>query len=583
MLILAGAVLGAVALSRVTGPVVAGLASSGTSVTISIVATTDLHGAVLPRGERGGLALLAGYLSNLRAARQRDGGGVLLVDSGDMFQGTLESNLNEGAVVVQAYNSLGYAAAAIGNHEFDYGPPGPAATAGASTDDPRGALKARASEARFPFLTANVIDESTGRPVAWPNVHPSALVTVAGVKIGVVGVTTTTTPVTTIAENLGGLRFGPLAPAIEHEASALRAGGASAVVVVAHAGGRCTTFDTPTDVSSCDQMSEIMDVVRALPPGLVNVVASGHTHQGMAHVVNGVAVVEAFSGGRAFSRVDLTISRTGRPLVSTHIFPPRDLCAREDPAAHTCDPAAPVGGMVTADYEGRPVAPDEGIAALMAPAVRAARTVKEEPLGVVLDTELPHVPMAESALGNLLADEILAAAPGADISVVNGGAIRTSLPAGPLTFGQLYELYPFDNRLVTLQLTGEQLSRIVAFNLERRDPPLEILSTAGITIAAACGPRGLQVTLRRPDGSVVGANDAVVLVTNDFVASGGDGVLSPLGRIGPAQNLAGSPLLRDAVADGLRRRGGHLNESQLRVPGRPRWSYPGSRPVSCGR
>jgi len=71
------------------------------NITISVVATTDLHGGVLPRGERGGLALLGGYVRNVRAARLRDGGGTLLVDSGDMFQGTLESNLNEGAAVVQ--------------------------------------------------------------------------------------------------------------------------------------------------------------------------------------------------------------------------------------------------------------------------------------------------------------------------------------------------------------------------------------------------------------------------------------------------------------------------------------------------
>src|SRR5262245_25918512 len=100
-------------------------AQRSSTLTISVVATTDLHGGVLARGDRGGLALLGGYLRNIRAVRTQDGGGVLLVDSGDMFQGTLESNLNEGAAVVGAYNALGYAAAAIGNHEFDYGPVGP--------------------------------------------------------------------------------------------------------------------------------------------------------------------------------------------------------------------------------------------------------------------------------------------------------------------------------------------------------------------------------------------------------------------------------------------------------------------------
>ena len=73
-----------------------------TPLTISVVATNDLHGAVLADDGRGGLALLGGYVRNLRSARQSDGGGVLLLDAGDMFQGTLESNLNEGQVVVAA-------------------------------------------------------------------------------------------------------------------------------------------------------------------------------------------------------------------------------------------------------------------------------------------------------------------------------------------------------------------------------------------------------------------------------------------------------------------------------------------------
>ena len=107
-------------------------------VVLSVVGTNDLHGrlAMLP--------WLAGHVANLRRARARDGA-VLLVDGGDMFQGTIESNLNEGAAVVRAYNAMGYAAVAVGNHEFDYGPEGEAVFARAPTDDPRGALRARSS------------------------------------------------------------------------------------------------------------------------------------------------------------------------------------------------------------------------------------------------------------------------------------------------------------------------------------------------------------------------------------------------------------------------------------------------------
>ena len=90
-------------------------------VILSIVGTTDLHGVASPRNAFGGLPLLAGYVNNLRAARASDGGAVVLLDSGDTFQGDVESNLSEGALIVAAYNAIGYTAEAIGNHDFDFG------------------------------------------------------------------------------------------------------------------------------------------------------------------------------------------------------------------------------------------------------------------------------------------------------------------------------------------------------------------------------------------------------------------------------------------------------------------------------
>src|SRR5262249_27674735 len=133
------------------------------SVTISIVGTEDLHGAIAR------LPILAGYIANLRAARAADGGAVVLLDAGDMFPGTPESNLHEGAAVIAAYNAMGYDAVTLGNHEFDFGPPGPDTTIKSDDDDPRGALKARALEAKFPVLTANIADEESGNRIQWKN------------------------------------------------------------------------------------------------------------------------------------------------------------------------------------------------------------------------------------------------------------------------------------------------------------------------------------------------------------------------------------------------------------------------------
>src|SRR5262245_23643252 len=151
-------------------------------VDITIVGTSDLHGRV------GTLPLLGGYLGAIRA---KNPDGVVLVDAGDMFQGTLESNMNEGAAVIDAYKVLGYDAVAIGNHEFDYGPVGDAATVrkGAKPgpeQDSRGALKARVLQAKgaFPVLAANLLEDN--HPLDWPNVAPSVIVTKHGVSVGIV-------------------------------------------------------------------------------------------------------------------------------------------------------------------------------------------------------------------------------------------------------------------------------------------------------------------------------------------------------------------------------------------------------------
>ena len=208
-------------------------------ITLSIIGTNDVHGAIAANEDAGGLVAVSAYADALRRARAADGGAVLLIDAGDMWQGTLESNLVEGAAVVEAYNAMGVAAAAIGNHEFDFGPEGPNAIPLEEGEDPRGNLKQRAREAAFPLLAANLIDDTSGEPVAWENVRSSILVETAGIKVGIVGVMTSNALTTTIAANTSNLRIAPLAETIAAHAQQLRDGGAALIVVAAHAGGQC--------------------------------------------------------------------------------------------------------------------------------------------------------------------------------------------------------------------------------------------------------------------------------------------------------------------------------------------------------
>ncbi|RMH38609.1 MAG: bifunctional metallophosphatase/5'-nucleotidase, partial [Deltaproteobacteria bacterium] len=516
---------------------------------ITIVATTDLHGHVEA------LPVLAGYIDNLRAERP----GTLVVDSGDMFQGTLESNLGEGDAVVAAYAAIGYAAAAIGNHEFDFGPVGPSAVADAPGDDPRGALKARAAEAPFPLLMSNVVDAESGRPPAWPNVVATALVSAGGVRVGLVGATSEDTPVTTMPANFAGLRVEPIAPALARAASDLRARGAEVVVALVHAGGACRRFDDPDDLSSCDAEAEIFSVARALPPGLVDAIAAGHTHGAIAHRVAGIPIVQAYAYGRAFSRLDLDVTDGG---VTAHIAPPHELCVEVDDCT----------------YEGRPVRPSAAVEAAIAPAVRRAAAVRARPVGVDVVEPIQRAYAAESALGNLFAD-LMREYAGTDVALTNGGGLRADLPAGPLTYGALYEAMPFDNRFAIVRLRARDLARVIADNLRGKRG---ILSVSGVRAIAACGAGGLDVSLVR-DGEPVDPDAPLTVATSDFLATGGDGGLfRNLGLPPDAIELRGDPTIRDAMAERLRARGGRLAPADVFDPARPRIGLPSPRPVRCG-
>jgi 5'-nucleotidase len=549
-------------------------------ITISIVGTNDLHGGILPRDGRGGLALLSGYIKNLRAVRARDGGAVLVVDGGDMFQGTLESNLAEGAPVVAAYNAIGYTAAAIGNHEFDFGPDGPPSIPRDAADDARGALKARAAQAAFPLLAANLLDEASGTPVQWPNVRPSVVVDVSNIKVGIIGVMTHEALTATTPANVRGLKVAPLAPTIATHALRLRTDGVSVVIVTAHAGGRCANLKDPADLSSCDPASEIIAVARALPRGLVDVIVAGHTHAAVAHEVEGIAITEAFANGRAFGRVDVFVDRATRRVAGKRIFQPRDLCAREDSKSGACD-QSPIPGptSVPASYEGMPVTPDAAIEAVLAPAIETVRELKARPIGIHLETPVRRQGPVESPLGNLFTDAIRDAVPGADVSLNNtSGGLRADLPPGPLVYGSIYEVMPFDNKVVPLRLTGAALRKVFAayFSSTRR-----VLGVSGIRVRISCAGSTMNVVMLRPSGDAIKDDEQVVVVASDFLAAGGDDILKP---VIPPQGFdipGDAPLARDVLAEFLRRLGGQLREEQLVNLNDPRVTLPGPLPVTC--
>ncbi len=531
-------------------------------VTLSLVGLNDVHGQLHPDAERRGLVSVSAYIGALRNLRKLDGGAVLLIDAGDMFQGTLESNLEEGVPIIEAYNSLGVAATAIGNHEFDFGPIGPDAIPTRPGQDPRGALKARARDANFPFLAGNLVDASTGELIDWDNVYPSVMLDVAGFRVGVVGVTSMNSLQTTIAANVLGLRLQPIAEAIVREATRLRADGAELVIVSAHAGSRCTAFDNPRDTSSCWMDGESMRVARELPAGLVDHIVAGHVHEGIAHVVNGISITSSYSSTRAFSRTDFVMDRSSGSVLDRRIYPPQVPAAVLTP---------------TLRYEGQALQGHPEVAAIVEGARVSAEKVKLEKLGVTLTEPFRYTADVESALSNLMTEAILDSFEG-DIAIHNViGGIRNSLPAGELTFGAVYEMFPFDNLVTIHEISGATLRKIISRKADTNRKP----GFAGMRVFISCEADGMQVVMRLDDGREIRDEDSIRVIANDFLALGGDDILTPAIDDDGLDIAQGLPRTRDALLDWLRQRPGKLDPAAMRTHDQPKWNVPASFPDSC--
>ncbi len=518
-------------------------------IILSIVGTSDLHGHI----ER--TPILGGFLDNLRATRSTDGG-VVLIDAGDMFQGTVAANETEGAAVIRAYNALGYHAATVGNHEFDYGPVGPDAIPKNPTDDRRGALMAAARQASFPLLASNFVDKTTGKPAQWPGISPSTVVEVAGVKVGIVGVSSTETLETTIAANVDDLRMAPVAETIEREAKRLRDQGAVVVIASAHAGGSCKDFHDPDDLSSCET-SEIFDVAKALDPSQVQVLIGAHTHRAIAHRVNGIAVVQSYAYGSSFGRVDVRVDPSTGEAVVLRVHPPQAMCEKREGA---CEPGA---------YEGSPVQPSAAVRAAVEADIEKAEAKRREPIGVTLSAELSRRGEPSSPLGDQLAAWMLEVRPQAQVAMVNAGGIRASLPAGPLTYGTLYEMFPFDNRFASIRVKVEALRKLVKGNLLGADG----FSIAGVQVRATCKGSDLQVDLVRA-GRPLRDNEEVVVLMSDYMA-----MTSRVNDAGMPRDsfvYEPDPPIREAIVE-------HLRSKKASVPtAKPSpFVIPNGWPVAC--
>jgi 5'-nucleotidase len=213
----------------------------------------------------------------------------------------------------------------------------------------------------------------------------------------------------------------------------------------------------------------------------------------------------------------------------------------------------------------------------MAAALQRVQDLRATPLDVVFDTPVPRgADDEESALGNLFADALRDLTPGTDVAVsysAGPGGLRADIAAGPATFGALYDVFPFDNRVVRLTLTGAQLRQMLASQLRRPRARGRALGVSGIRVRVDCRHNDIAVDVTRESGRPIGDHETLVVATTDFMVLRAASV-----ALIDAQAIdftADLPLVRDAVAGWLREhgtRGGHLRADQFADAARPRWA-----------
>ena len=554
-------------------------------VHVVVVHTTDVHGwfnghVETPRGGGegvlwGGLPALSSYID---ALRDENGGRVVVVDSGDMFQGTLESNLFEGEAVVRGYNLIGYAAAAVGNHEFDFGPVGPESAARKPGDDPLGALKRNAELAMFPMLSANMIERATRRTPAWAK--PYTIVRSGGAKIGIIGLSTPLTPSVTMAANVVSLEFNDPVAATVNAATELRAAGVDAVIVIAHMGGRCNDVSDTHNLSSCETQHEVMQYMEALPAGTIDAFFAGHTHAQMRHFIKGVPVVQALAYSREFATVDFWIDTKANRVTKADMRPHTMICMFVYAGTEQCDPRTATAGakLVPRVFNGQTITADKRVVAVIDPFLRRVAAKRDEKLGIRTSANFGRNYLAESALGDLLADA-LRDAYGADIAFMNSGGIRDELPTGELKYADMFVVSPFDNYPAIVKLTGKQVTDILRGTT---GGSRGIMQVSGLRYSYDAGKdadkppeqRGDRlVSVSLEDGSPLDPEKVYTVVMPDFIAAGGDGTEEVMKGV-PAENiqvLYAKPI-RDVAIDVLKKRPMPLvpkTEGRIKVLNRP--------------
>lgn len=524
---------------------------------IAIIATNDIHGHILPSTTYfpnstkslrfGGVLLLSTYV---RALMKEWNDKLLWLDSGDQYQGSLESNTFYGESMVKFFNAMNFTkkmAAAVGNHDFDFG-----------YEKQRKAF----SQANFPYMTANVYNASTKNYWNMTNVSPSQMFQVGSLKIGVIGLTTTSTPFTT-AFNVSDLHFKSYGRITIDESQKLREAGADIVLLSCHVGMFCTEgerYDLASlllrnrktvQKTSCNPRDELHSFVESLPKGAIDAVLGGHSHTIVHHWINDIPVLIGDQYARHFNVIYLTFDKINKRLLpeNTIIEGPIPVCENLYPDERTCYPDNTKTGNFT--FNNEMIFPNVSFHGKV---IEVDFEMKEElkfyfdQVSKYTDEKIAYVarPMEitkkrDSALGNFVSNAIHEATQ-AELVILNRGVIRRDWDEGILTYDVLFETFPIDNYVVTFEMTGREYIETMKII---QSGMMAYYSTYGVK-QIFCQDLGKLIDIRFTNGSEIEENKTYTIATTNFMVYGGDDFHAVIKKYQP-RNIKDYPILRDVV------------------------------------
>ena len=495
------------------------LATNACAETLTILHTNDFHSRIEPINKYdsgcgaedkaagkcfGGSARL---ITAVRAARNAAPNSIL-VDGGDQFQGSLFYTYYKGTVTAELMNRIGYDAMTVGNHEFDDGPE---------------VLRGFMEKVNFPVLMANA-DVSKEAALAGI-LMPSVVIEKGGEKIGLIGLTPRNTGELASPGKL--ITFLNPVPAIKAEIARLEDAGVTRVIALSHSGfaedkriaSAVDGIDVIVGGHSNTFLSNISDRAAGPYPVWVNNPGGGRT-----------AIVQAYAYGKFLGRLDVTFDANG----------------------------------VVTKAEGEPIIMDGAVAedsVLKARIAELAKPLDEVRNRVVAQSEAPidgsreSCRVAECEAGNLVADAMLDRVKdqGVQIALTNGGGVRASIDAGPVTMGEVLTVLPFQNVLSTFQLTGADLKIALENGVGQvEDGAGRFPQVAGIRFAydasATAGSRIVSVeVMENGEWSALDDGKLYGVVSNNYLRSGGDGYTVFVEKAVNAYDFG--PDLADVVAE----------------------------------